>query len=229
MMVGAAPSRDLLDHLARLDERDEPQGAAALGALDVDGEGSAALWNPVLEPEREYCATLTLYGRNDLAMPAVVSNSLCAPVVNLDHPIWTLLDGGVPTTDAAADAPTDVSLVKLDSHDKPPSLDATAEQPATVPSEPPVDPPSVGAIDAQAATSDAAVLSSDGPVIDRVPVEHKDDSGCSCRVVAGGSPSSLALFLGAALIAGLERGRRRRTRAVARAKPWPPSSESDTR
>jgi hypothetical protein len=41
-----------------------------------------ALWKPVLEPDRECCATLTLYGRNDLAMPGVTSNSVCAAVIN---------------------------------------------------------------------------------------------------------------------------------------------------
>ena len=41
-----------------------------------------ALWKPVLEPDREYCATLTLYGRNDLAMASVTSNSVCAAVIN---------------------------------------------------------------------------------------------------------------------------------------------------
>jgi hypothetical protein len=41
-----------------------------------------ALWKPALEPDREYCATLTLYGRNDLAMPGVTSNSVCVPVIN---------------------------------------------------------------------------------------------------------------------------------------------------
>lgn len=41
-----------------------------------------ALWKPALEPDREYCATLTLYGRNDLAMGNVTSNSVCAAVIN---------------------------------------------------------------------------------------------------------------------------------------------------
>jgi MYXO-CTERM domain-containing protein len=42
-----------------------------------------ALWKPALEPDREYCATLTLYGRNDQAMGNVVSNSVCAAVMNV--------------------------------------------------------------------------------------------------------------------------------------------------
>jgi hypothetical protein len=43
-----------------------------------------ALWKPTLEPDREYCATLTVYGRNDLAMPDVRSNTVCAAVLNVD-------------------------------------------------------------------------------------------------------------------------------------------------
>ena len=41
-----------------------------------------ALWKPALEPDREYCATLTIYGRNDLAMAGVTGNSVCAAVIN---------------------------------------------------------------------------------------------------------------------------------------------------
>jgi MYXO-CTERM domain-containing protein len=41
-----------------------------------------ALWKPVLKPDREYCATLALYGRNDLATASVTSNSVCAAVIN---------------------------------------------------------------------------------------------------------------------------------------------------
>ena len=41
-----------------------------------------ALWKPSLEPDREYCATLTISGRNDLAMEVVTSNTVCAAVTN---------------------------------------------------------------------------------------------------------------------------------------------------
>jgi hypothetical protein len=43
----------------------------------------SAQWKPILSPDREYCATLTLYGRNDLAAPAIRSNTVCAPVISL--------------------------------------------------------------------------------------------------------------------------------------------------
>ena len=42
-----------------------------------------ALWKPTLEPDREYCATLTLHGRNDQAMGNVMSNSVCTTVMNI--------------------------------------------------------------------------------------------------------------------------------------------------
>jgi hypothetical protein len=42
-----------------------------------------AAWKPELAPDREYCATLTLYGRNDLAALPAISETVCAPVMNL--------------------------------------------------------------------------------------------------------------------------------------------------
>ena len=42
-----------------------------------------AQWKPTLEPDREYCATLTVYGRNDLAIADVRSNTVCAAVLNV--------------------------------------------------------------------------------------------------------------------------------------------------
>lgn len=47
-----------------------------------------AMWKPTLEPDREYCATLTLYGRNDQAMPTVRSNTVCTAVMNMDGAGW---------------------------------------------------------------------------------------------------------------------------------------------
>jgi hypothetical protein len=41
-----------------------------------------ALWKPALEPDREYCAALTITGRNDLAMERVTSNTVCAAVIS---------------------------------------------------------------------------------------------------------------------------------------------------
>ena len=64
----------------------QPWDPSTAALVDVPDGGLPspiyALWKPVLEPDREYCATLTLYGRNDLAMPAVASNSVCAAVIN---------------------------------------------------------------------------------------------------------------------------------------------------
>ena len=54
---------------------------------DVPAQGRpspTATWKPLLAPDREYCATVTLYGRNDRAMPEVRSETLCAPVMNVD-------------------------------------------------------------------------------------------------------------------------------------------------
>jgi hypothetical protein len=51
------------------------------GAGDVPHDG---IWKPMLAPDAEYCATMTLYGRNDRAMPAVISNQICAEVHSVD-------------------------------------------------------------------------------------------------------------------------------------------------
>jgi MYXO-CTERM domain-containing protein len=45
-------------------------------------EGQVRLPQPVLEPDREYCATVALYERNDLATASVTSNSVCAAIIN---------------------------------------------------------------------------------------------------------------------------------------------------
>ncbi len=41
-------------------------------------------WNPTLEPDREYCVTISLYGRNDRASLPIVSNQICSNVMNVD-------------------------------------------------------------------------------------------------------------------------------------------------
>lgn len=53
----------------------------------MDGPGGVphdGVWKPALAPEAEYCATMTLYGRNDQAALPAVSNLLCAKVTNVD-------------------------------------------------------------------------------------------------------------------------------------------------
>jgi uncharacterized protein (TIGR03382 family) len=60
-------------------------GPATFEDVPADGRPSpTARWKPILAPDREYCATVTLYGRNDRAMPEVRSETLCAPVMNID-------------------------------------------------------------------------------------------------------------------------------------------------
>jgi uncharacterized protein (TIGR03382 family) len=60
-------------------------GPAKFEHVPAQGRPSpTARWKPLLAPDREYCATVTLYGRNDRAMPEVRSEILCAPVMNVD-------------------------------------------------------------------------------------------------------------------------------------------------
>lgn len=71
-----------------------------------DGEvpsPSSATWRPELAPDRRYCLTLQQQGRNDLAVPPLRSNTLCAEVMNVDLSGGNA-DGGV---DARAGVPTD--------------------------------------------------------------------------------------------------------------------------
>ncbi len=63
------------------------------GGMTPVAEGSLpsptrALWKPTVERGREYCATLQLYGRNDLAMEPVVSNTVCATPIEADRSGW---------------------------------------------------------------------------------------------------------------------------------------------
>lgn len=56
-----------------------------------------AAWRPVLLADREYCARITIYGRNDRAIAPVQSNELCAPVVAIDDRTAVPgFDGGAP-------------------------------------------------------------------------------------------------------------------------------------
>lgn len=138
-----------------------------------------SFWKPELAPDREYCATVTLYGRNDLAALPPVSEPICAPVMNL---AW-----GAPTPDAGPTAaPPDAG---------PPSsadagLDATA----------PADAITAAGDAPAAATSDggnAATLASDG------------GCSCALGSTPRPAGSLLAALLGAAVLAAGRARRRR--------------------
>jgi hypothetical protein len=55
--------------------------------LGEDGFPSppGVLWKPELAPDREYCATITFYGRNDVAALPLQSTTICAPVISIDR------------------------------------------------------------------------------------------------------------------------------------------------
>ncbi|HEX7597723.1 MAG TPA: hypothetical protein VF518_05875 [Polyangia bacterium] len=57
-------------------------------------------WKPELAPDREYCASIAFYGRNDLALLPLRSNTICAPVISLDRS-----DGSNATPPNPADLP----------------------------------------------------------------------------------------------------------------------------
>jgi hypothetical protein len=55
------------------------------GVMDgLGGIPHAGVWNPTLAPDAEYCAVMTIYGRNDRAMENIYSNQICAKVQNVD-------------------------------------------------------------------------------------------------------------------------------------------------
>jgi MYXO-CTERM domain-containing protein len=94
-----------------------------------------AEWKPELAPDREYCATLTLHGRNDLAALPAASQTVCAPVMNL---VWatTYPDGGgppdaTPSADPPATAP-DGGAGKI-APPRPSDASADASAPMTAP------------------------------------------------------------------------------------------------
>jgi hypothetical protein len=87
-------------------------GGNGLGDVPPGGLPSPifAAWKPELAGDREYCATLTLYGRNDLAAQPTASETLCAPVMNLEGADAAKLparvadggvDGGEPASSSA--------------------------------------------------------------------------------------------------------------------------------
>jgi hypothetical protein len=83
-------------------------GRGALSGNGVslpDGEGLSApdaMWKPELQPDREYCATISSFGRNDQATLPASSNQVCVSVVNIDG-------RGLPETAPQADAGIDAS------------------------------------------------------------------------------------------------------------------------
>jgi hypothetical protein len=112
--------------------------ATRLGtALDGNGWPAPHLvtWKPELAPDRDYCATITFYGRNDLALLPLQSSTICAPVTSLDRSndfgtpgntgssgdsIW---DGGVPPGLVnPADLPESSSSCSFDPSSKRPGL-----------------------------------------------------------------------------------------------------------
>jgi hypothetical protein len=56
-------------------------------------------WKPELMPDREYCLTVTTYGRNDMAILATTSQPVCAPVTSLMAGSAPA-DGGAPGPEA---------------------------------------------------------------------------------------------------------------------------------
>jgi hypothetical protein len=69
-----------------LDEQSFVVAGGHFGGV-MEGPGGvphAGSWTPPLMPGEEYCATVTSYGRNDLAMPVVVSDPICAKVQDVD-------------------------------------------------------------------------------------------------------------------------------------------------
>ena len=71
------------------------------GLRSATPDPALATWRPELAPDRTYCVTITLSGRNDIAVGDVRSNMLCVPVVSLDQSGGG--DGGV--ADGGGDGP----------------------------------------------------------------------------------------------------------------------------
>ena len=226
---------------AGLSHFDGAQVENALGTALVDvPEGgfpspAFALWKPTLEPDREYCVTMVLYGRNDQAMPEVRSNSVCATVTNLDaRP--NIYDAAPPPVDTA---PPDTRVVK-DSES--PSLDVSTDEPSTKPialdastdeptvppvfldaslSLPDASPPEADAAipsaadaasavlaDASPAKPDVGVAMSDAPAGDAPTVSPRKKDGCGCNL-SGGQTSTALVVWWAALLLCMPLGRRR--------------------
>jgi hypothetical protein len=143
-----------------------------------------ALWKPTLEPDREYCVSMTLYGRNDQAMPAVTSNSACTTVTNLDARAGSY-DAGIPTSDAAT----------LDAGY--PSVDGAGSYDTGIPAS------DAATLDAGYASMDSAGRSFDASL---GGAAKKQSSGCS---LGGGSPSTGIQVLWVLLLCALGRRRQR--------------------
>ena len=198
-----------------------------------------ALWKPTLEPDREYCATLTLYGRNDQAMPTVISNSVCAQVTNMDARPGNG-DAGVSTPDATAVVPADAFVTNKDALFPP--ADAQFDQPTvdinldaspdtTDVSIPPADALTGNLTDARVTLADAAAANRDADAASADAVLATADaasaaadarsstvaghhsSSCSCNLGSSAPPGPLAL-LGIAFF--LIRPARRRSKSLRR-------------
>jgi hypothetical protein len=97
-----------------------------------------SLWHPSIEPDLEYCITITLHGRNDLAVPPPTSASICTAVINATAPGYPDAgpDDGPAPPDAGADtalpAPPDAESPASDASPKvlAPPADAGAAQDA---------------------------------------------------------------------------------------------------
>jgi len=75
------------------------------GNIPLPGGGSlsapGALWKPVLETGGTTCATISTFGRNDLAALPLQSNTVCVPVTSVDSPELASGVGGAGGADAA--------------------------------------------------------------------------------------------------------------------------------
>jgi hypothetical protein len=205
------------------------QNAMGSALVDVPDGGFPspvyALWKPTLEPDREYCVSMTLYGRNDQAMPQVTSNNVCATVTNLDARPG-INDAAAPPVDTA---PPDTRVVKDSEF---PSLDAGTDEPSTPPvsldaslvlpdaSSPQPDAAIAPAADtavAQGADATqpgdavAVVLADAPPASDAPAVSPPKKNGCGCNL-GGGEKSTAPVVLWAALLVLWAPSRRRRAR-----------------
>lgn len=61
-------------------------GTGAAVKPDERPDPTLAVWKPLLDPDTDYCATMTVFGRNDLATGPVTSNRICAGVKSMDAP-----------------------------------------------------------------------------------------------------------------------------------------------
>ena len=204
--TGSSIQRFVFAGLSHFDgaQIENPLGSALVDVPDGGFPSPAyALWKPTLEPDREYCVTMTLYGRNDNAMPAVISNSVCAPVTNLDaRPAG--IDAAAPPADAVAPdvaAEVPVAPAQPDAASSPPDTRAPVvdAEPAPTPDA------------AISQVADATVASRDAPAADAPAASWPKTSSGGCSLAGGGLPVDL-VSLWLALLA-LRPSKRRRVRA----------------